>query len=502
MSQRVSERPEIAVTAPPPAPEPVGRARGTPWRVLTSPWLTALGDVAVLFGAFVLAYALRYVWRVGPELNEFQFTSIDAYWVVAGLFIPITVLSFYVLGRYQPRRSVAVLDELPRIAAGVLIGTAAVVFVFFVSRPLFFSRLMFLYLGAAGAVSTLVWLGLRLGLVQLVRRAGFDNQRILVVGSGVVAKYLMQQLSASPASGNRVIGYLEENGDQAASTGFGRFQRLGDLTDLEVLIRTETIDEVYIALSATTQHNLEPLIERCRVHGVRFRAVPDLLEAQFGRMEIHPLAGIPLVTLSDNAIVGFKYIQKRALDIVVSLVGLILSAPLCLVIAIAIRADSPGPVLFRQTRIGKDGAEFTLFKFRSMVVDAEALKRQMIAGGPHPALFKIRDDSRRTRVGRVLRRMSLDELPQLFNVLMGSMSLVGPRAQVSDEVAQYDEWARHRLRVHPGLTGLWQVSGRSDLPFEEMVMLDTFYVANWSLGLDLKILVKTIPAVLSGRGAF
>lgn len=502
MSQRVSERPEIAVTAPAPPPESVGRARGSPWRVLTSPWLTALGDVAVLFGAFVFAYALRYVWRLGPELNEFQFTPIDAYWVVAGLFIPVTVLSFYVLGRYSGRRSVSLLDELPRIAAGVVIGTAAVVFVFFVSRPLFFSRLMFMYLGAAGAVGTLVWLGLRLGLVQVVRRAGFDNQRIVVVGSGVVAKYLMQQLSASPASGNRVIGYLEESDDQGNGSGFGRFQRLGDLNDLEVLIRTETIDVVYIALSATTQHNLEPLIERCRVHGVRFRVVPDLLEAQFGRMEIHPLAGIPLVTLSDNAIVGFKYVQKRALDIVVSLLGLIISAPLCLVIAIAIRVDSRGPVLFRQTRIGKDGAEFTLFKFRSMVVDAEALKRQMIAGGPHPALFKIRDDSRRTRVGRVLRRMSLDELPQLFNVLTGSMSLIGPRAQVSDEVAQYDEWARHRLRVHPGLTGLWQVSGRSDLPFEEMVMLDTYYVANWSLGLDLKILVKTIPAVLSGRGAF
>ena len=223
-----------------------------------------------------------------------------------------------------------------------------------------------------------------------------------------------------------MIGYLEEADDQAAGTGFGRFQRLGDLGDLEVLIKTETIDEVYIALSGATQHNLEPLIERCRVHGVRFRAVPDLLEAQFGRMEIHPLAGIPLVTLSDNAIVGFKYVQKRALDIVVSLVGLILSAPLWLVIAIAIRLDSRGPVLFRQTRIGKDGAEFALFKFRSMVHDAEALKLELIADGPHPALFKIRDDSRRTRLGRVLRRMSLDELPQLLNVLTGSMSLVGP----------------------------------------------------------------------------
>ena len=500
MPQRLSERPDARVASAP-AAEVALRKRGTPWRLLTSSWLAVVGDAAVLFAAFTSAYALRYVWRVGPELNEFQFTPLEAYWIVATLFVPITVLSFYVLGRYQTRRSVAILDDVFRILAGVLIGTAAVVVVFFVSRPLFFSRLMFLYLGAAGVVGALAWLWLRLGVIQVVRRAGYDNQRILIVGSGVVAKYLMQQLTASPASGNRVVGYLETDQDDARM-GFGRFQRLGDVGDLEILIKTESIDEVYMALSAASQHNLEPLIERCRVHGVRFRVVPDLLETQFGRMEIHPLAGIPLVTLSDNEISGFRYVQKRTLDILASLLGLILSAPLWIPVAIAIRLDSPGRVLFRQTRIGKDGTEFTLLKFRSMVHDAEELKVDLIADGPHPALFKIRDDHRRTRVGRFLRRLSLDELPQLVNVLNGSMSLVGPRAQVSEEVAQYDEWARHRLRVHPGLTGLWQVSGRSDLLFEEMVMLDTYYVANWSLGLDLKILVKTIPAVLSGRGAF
>lgn len=463
--------------------------------------MLSAGDATVLFGSFVAAYATRYVWRAGPELNEFQYTPLEEYWVAAALFVPSTMFSFYMLGRYQRRRSVGILDELLRIFAGVLIGTAAVIFVFFVSRPLFFSRLMFMYLGAVAVICTVAWSWLRIGVIRTVRRAGYDNLRILVVGSGVVAKYLMQQLTASPSAGNRVVGYLEPDA-QEPRTEFGRFQRLGHTRDLEAVIGATEIDEVYMALSATDQHNLEPLVERCRIRGVRFRVVPELVETQFGRMEIHPLAGIPLITLSENEIIGYKYVKKRALDVLVSLIGLVLSAPLWVPIAIAIRLDSQGPIIFRQTRIGRDGSEFTLFKFRSMVKDAEDRKADLLADSPHPALFKIRDDHRRTRVGRVLRRFSLDELPQLMNVLLGTMSLVGPRAQVSDEVAQYDEWAKHRLRVHPGLTGLWQVSGRSDLPFEEMVMLDTYYVANWSLGLDLQILIKTVPAVLSGRGAF
>ena len=182
--------------------------------------------------------------------------------------------------------------------------------------------------------------------------------------------------------------------------------------------------------------------------------------------------------------------------------GLMLTAPLWILIALAVKIDSPGSIFFQQPRIGRDGQAFGLYKFRSMVLDAEQRKQELFDSTTHPLLFKAPDDFRRTRVGRILRRLSLDELPQLVNVLRGEMSLVGPRAQIPDEVAQYDTWARHRLRVLPGLTGLWQVSGRSDLRFDEMVMLDTFYVANWSLGLDLRILLKTLPTVLSGHGAY
>ena len=501
MSRGLSTRAEPAVARRGlrrPAVKPHHR---TAWRLLASPLVIAVGDAAVLLAAFLLAYTVRYVWEFGPELTDFQFAPLAAYWVVAGLFIPVTLLSFAALGRYVRRRTTLLLDDLGRIGVAVLIGIAAVIVVFFVSRPLFFSRLMFLYMGVFAAVGVLAWLLVRHLGIGLLRRAGYDNVRILLVGSGVLAKYLMQQLATSPSSGNRVVGYLATDAG-SSDTSFGRFERLGDLGDLELLISSDAVDEVYVALPSSAQHSLEPVIERCRQHGVRFRVVPDLLEAQFGRMEFHPIAGIPLITLSDSQIAGFKYLQKRTVDISVSLLALVLTSPIWAVVALAIKLTSRGPVLFRQTRIGRRGVEFTFLKFRSMVHDAEERKEELFGVDLHPLLFKDPADFRRTWVGRWLRRFSLDELPQLVNVLAGSMSLVGPRAQVPAEVAQYDEWARHRLRVLPGLTGLWQVSGRSDLPFEEMVMLDTFYVSNWSLGLDLKILLKTIPAVISGRGAY
>lgn len=501
MSQRLSASTEPKLTTPPESMQSPRRRHYAAWKFLDSPLVLAIGDGLLLFGSFLFAYAARYLWRLGPTLNEFQFTPLDAYWIVAGLFIPVTLVSFSGLSRYQRQTSTSTVEDVGRIAIGVLIGTAAVIVVFFVSRPVFFSRLMFLYLGASAVALSSLWVLLRLLGLSLLRRAGYDNQRILVVGGSVVAKFLMQQLTANPRLGNRVLGYLESN-TGTTETAFGRFPRLGDLADLEHVLNVHQVDEVYIALPSSAQHSLGLVIERCRIQGMQFRVVPDLLEAQFGRMDIHPIAGIPLVTLRETEIKGFLAIQKRTLDLVVSMFGLVLTAPLWILIALAVKIDSPGSIFFQQTRIGRDGQAFGLYKFRSMVHDAEQRKQELFDSTTHPLLFKAPDDFRRTRVGRMLRRLSLDELPQLVNVLRGDMSLVGPRAQIPDEVAQYDTWARHRLRVLPGLTGLWQVSGRSNLRFDEMVMLDTFYVAHWSLGLDLRILLKTIPAVLSGHGAY
>jgi exopolysaccharide biosynthesis polyprenyl glycosylphosphotransferase len=221
------------------------------------------------------------------------------------------------------------------------------------------------------------------------------------------------------------------------------------------------------------------------------------------QMHVEEVAGIPMIGVKEMSISGLNQVIKRAIDMVMAFLGLVLAAPLMGLIALMIKLESPGPVLFKQERVGKNGQMFTLYKFRSMVENAEeqqdALRGLNEADGP---LFKIKSDPRTTYIGRWLRRLSLDELPQLYNVLRGEMSLIGPRPPLATEVAQYQEWHKRRLEVSPGMTGLWQVSGRSELSFDEMALLDIYYVENWSLGLDTKILLQTIPKVILGNGAY
>jgi exopolysaccharide biosynthesis polyprenyl glycosylphosphotransferase len=245
------------------------------------------------------------------------------------------------------------------------------------------------------------------------------------------------------------------------------------------------------------------IMDQCRAEEVEFKLVPDLFELAMDRVNIHEVAGLPLIGLKPARISGWNYWVKRSMDLFVALVVLIAGAVPMALIALAIKMDSDGPVLFRQERVGRNGRRFICYKFRTMVRDAETLNDYLEKEyGIDGRLIKHRQDPRRTRVGRVLRRASLDELPQFFNVLLGEMSVVGPRPPVPAEVARYDEWHHGRLLVTPGLTGLWQVSGRSNLTFDEMVRLDLYYAEHWSPWLDLKVILRTIPAVLTARGAY
>jgi exopolysaccharide biosynthesis polyprenyl glycosylphosphotransferase len=231
--------------------------------------------------------------------------------------------------------------------------------------------------------------------------------------------------------------------------------------------------------------------------------VPDLFQLSLGRVDVEAINGIPLISIKQSSLTGWNLVVKRAYDLILTTVGMTVSAPLWLFIAIAIKLDSPGPVLFRQERAGRHGKPFTVYKFRSMRQDAEAelakLQNRNEVDGP---MFKIRDDPRRTRIGRFIRRSSLDELPQFINVLRGEMSIVGPRPALLSEVAQYQDWHRRRLDVLPGITGLWQVSGRSELSFDEMALLDIYYAENWSLGTDIRISLRTVPQIFFGDGAY
>ena len=278
---------------------------------------------------------------------------------------------------------------------------------------------------------------------------------------------------------------------------------MGNTADIPRLVKRQRIDEVIITLPWMYHRKIVSIIAQCEREQVRVRIVPDMFQMTLSHLDVEDLGGIPMIGVREISISSSARLFKRTMDVVVALVGLILLFPLFLLIGLMIRIDSPGSVLFRQIRVGKDEQLFACYKFRSMREGAEQEKDKLLdqneADGP---IFKIRNDPRITSVGRFLRRTSLDELPQLINVLMGHMSLVGPRPAPPSEVQRYQPWHKRRLEVAPGITGLWQVSGRSELTFDEMVLLDLYYIENWSPALDLQILLRTVPKVLLGEGAY
>jgi exopolysaccharide biosynthesis polyprenyl glycosylphosphotransferase len=323
---------------------------------------------------------------------------------------------------------------------------------------------------------------------------------VLIVGAGEIGRAVMRNLVARPELGYQVVGFMD---DDLSMGDLGRFKALGGLESVGTAIKSERVDEVIITLPWTYHRTIMGLVRSCEAAGVRARVVPDLFQLSLSRVDFDDMGGIPLMGLKETAIPRAGRLIKRLLDIALALLVLVVFAPVLGLIALLIRLDSPGPAVFTQRRVGEDGRPFDILKFRSMRVGAEEQQSKLQelnqASGP---LFKIKADPRVTRMGRFLRRSSLDELPQFVNVLRGEMSVVGPRAGLAPEVAQYQAWQRQRLEVPPGMTGLWQVSGRSDLSFDEMCLLDVYYIENWSLGLDLTIMLRTVPSVLFADGAY
>jgi exopolysaccharide biosynthesis polyprenyl glycosylphosphotransferase len=357
-------------------------------------------------------------------------------------------------------------------------------------------------------------------LVATVGTAGFDGvaravargiahrraplrQRTVIVGSGLVADRLADRLDRHTEFGLETIGLVDD--DVHTLGGTKRLPKLGSLSQLDKVLDEAEVDRVIIAFSRASHQQLLSCIRTCRDHRVAVDVVPRLFELLEGARALNTIGGLPLLSIGAPPLGKASRVAKRAMDIVFSGAALIVLSPLLLLAAIAIKLDSRGPVFFRQVRAGRKGTEFRLIKFRSMYRDAEERKKlfeeRNEAGDG--VMFKIKEDPRITRVGHFLRRTSIDELPQLLNVLRGEMSLVGPRPLILEESQHAARtWHARRLDLRPGITGLWQVSGRSDLPFQEMVRFDYQYVAGWSLARDIEILLATVPVVLSGRGAY
>lgn len=465
--------------------------------------LTVVSDFVLFNVAFVLAYLARYRWEWLLEVEPQNFVPFNSYRGQQLLLTGLLAIIFTQLGVWRRRRGELWLDEMARISYATAMGFALIMAYTFFFRPLAVSRLMLFW----AALLTLVLLG----VVRLIRRwsllasyrRGHLVDDVLLVGSGEPMRSVMRTLLARPDLGFRAIGYLCEGPDEA-NLGVDRIPNLGHWRRLKrILLQNPQLHTVFIAFPLTEHALIVRLVRICQKRGVNVQVAPDLFQLSFRHVELNNMGGIPMMGVRPKPISQAVYALKRATDLLMLMIFAAPASLLGLLIALAIWLESRGPVFYRQERIGQGGRRFHMVKFRSMIVDADAMKRDLLplneVDGP---IFKIKDDPRLTRVGRVIRRLSLDEIPQFYNVLLGHMSMVGPRPPLAEEVAQYETWHMRRLEVPGGLTGLWQISGRSDLTFDEQCLLDLYYIENWTLGMDIRIILQTVPYLLFSRGAY
>jgi exopolysaccharide biosynthesis polyprenyl glycosylphosphotransferase len=449
-------------------------------------------DFAGIFAAIFTALMVKAVIRDGDWAWHASF--VESKQSIAFAYL-VTALLFARSGLYAER---AQRPGLPRIVSSLFqVTVVALIFALvngeeYSSYYIFYGSLCF----AIAYVSTLRWCYEKVTGV-LLRAAGY-RRRAVLVGSGKHIEDVHSALVDEVHAPVDMIGFISltprpDNG----------LRSLGRIEDLAAVLDRHRVQEVIIADPDFPEERAVELVDQCHTRGVTVRIAPSTMEILVHRAEFVPGASVPLFELRPPVFDGFDYLVKRSFDFVGALLLIVLLSPLLIAIALAVFITSRGPVLYRSIRPGIGGEPFACFKFRTMRSDADQLQADLESlNEASGALFKIRRDPRLTAVGRFLRRYSLDELPQLFNVVQGRMSLVGPRPLPQRDFDQLEEWHKKRYLVLPGLTGLWQVSGRSELDFDDLVRLDFLYLERWSVGLDLTILLKTLPAVLSRRGAF
>ena len=465
-----------------------------------APWWVIISDVVLIGASTFVGYWVRYELQWFRDISYYHPPS--AYVPLALLFVVLMLLAFVIDRVYQNWRGCAWLDQVYRIINATAKSVVVILAVTFVLQPLNYSRLLLIEAGMVAILLLAVARMVQKAVVGWLRTRGVGVSKVMIVGAGEVGRTVMRTIVARPELGYKIVGFVDDDA-QKGQTDIGRFKALGAVDNLPRLIEEEAVDEVIITLPWTCHRKIMSIVRECQRRHVNARVVPDLFQMSLSQVNVDDVGGVPLIGVREVRFERGALLVKRAMDVVGAAVGLVVGAPLIALIGLGIRLDSPGPVFFHQTRVGAGGKPFVMHKFRSMRQGAEAeLERVRHLDETDGPIFKIHNDPRLTRMGRLLRRASLDELPQLWNVLRGEMSLIGPRPPLPDEVALYLEWHKKRLEVRPGLTGMWQVSGRSLLSFDEMVLLDLYYIENWSLWLDFKVLLRTAPQVLRGDGAY
>lgn len=460
------------------------------WIVLLLFTLDILFTEVALYRSDLVRRALEFGKHINPAL-----TFLNPYiYLIVALIWPIV---FHMAGVYRPELALNFLAQAKRLVVAIPIAT----FVF--SGVLYFSfrdvsRLMIFYfvtldLAALALLRLLVNLAL-----QLLPGRSQPSIRVLIVGANEMGRAAAQAIKKQFGASYTIVGFA----DDCQPVEEMEYPVLGPVDKTPYLTEVYGCDQIIVALPRSDSARLEQVVYDLQTSPVHIHVVPDLLGLAMVRARVEEIGGLPLIGLREPVIEGGIWVAKRVFDLVLSVTALFFLWPLMLLFALLIKLDSPGPAIFKQRRVGENNRPFWIYKFRTMIKDAGDVPPKLHTDKEGHTVFKLPNDPRVTRVGRILRRTSLDELPNLFNVIKGEMSIVGPRPEIWTIAEGYEPWQRGRLAVPPGLTGWWQVSGRSDLPMHLNTQYDLYYVHNYSMWLDMKILLKTIAAVIKSKGAY
>jgi exopolysaccharide biosynthesis polyprenyl glycosylphosphotransferase len=460
-------------------------------------------DTLAIALAFILSCFIRVQWLTSLGMKSIDLSSqLSFFGLLLLVLIPLWLLIFALYGLYEKKLSVSSFDEIPTIFAATTMGILITITSLYFARYIDYARVSMLLAWALSIVMVLTGRVAARFVEKSLKARGHSMKNTVIMGAGQVGKIIAKKIIRHPELGLRLVGFLDRN-PLDEQNGLSDYEVLGSEKDLFRIIKQYDVRHVIVAFSTTSYDRILRVIRRCDEMDVDFTIVPRFFEILTTNVSLDDIEGIPVIGLKKTRSGSPAWYLKSVLDFMMASLALLILSPLFLIAAIAIKLDSPGPVFFLQDRLGKDEKPFKMYKFRSMVPNADGLKeRHRHLNEAEGALFKIKEDPRLTRVGRVIRKYSIDELPQLFNVIRGEMSLVGPRPLPVNEALMCKGWRKKRASVLPGITGVWQVLGRSDLPFDEMVKLDYLYIQNRSSWLDFKILSQTVSVVLFGRGAY
>ena len=452
-------------------------------------------DACVLILAYLFAIFVNSL--VGPEpIPILKFSLALAF------AIPYWGLTLYACGLYRSIRTRTYLEVLWAVAKAAIVTFLLLGTFIFLFKLTFVSRIFFLLFMGFGFI--FIWLEKTLIFMSshYVRRQGLNTRRLLIVGTGRRAIEFVKKVDSHPEWGFEVLGAIDDEPGRGVQQ-VGRLAIVGGLEDIPSIFHRDAVDEVVFLVPRSRLNALQGAIDDCETEGVVVTVAVDLFDTKLARSSVTELDGLPLLHFRTTHAKEWELLLKRIFDFSASGLGLLLLSPLFLVMAVLIKTTSKGPVFFKQDRLGLAGRRFRLYKFRTMRLGAHAFLSDVTdLNSMTSPEFRAKKTSWITPIGRFMRKFSIDELPQLINVFVGHMSIVGPRPTVPDEVEKYKDWQRRRFSMKPGITCLWQVNGRNNIAFEDWMKLDLEYLDNWSLWMDAKILMKTVPVVLFGIGAY